>query len=412
MNPTEIASLVSALDHALLVAEKARTSNNALLFQVWALRDNASSVEKEFVTLLSVIQRIPALESFREGFQCGPGHYEPISFYFLVGWLISRGQQVGAACATSDLNRYLASETIEISTILAFDGVQVEHVSEIGEYKLVAWNDVTLSDTKFQIAARSLFGGRLPSAALTQVHRIPRAHIQPWDSQTHHISYSLEPRLDLLRCITAIAETGTRLLHYWIEPQEWAPWVPSRSSFGVDTTTLSHSKKLEETDVHRVRESFLSLQNMSDSEQLRLRIPFDRLNKSYLSGIGNIEKAIELGIALESLYAPAKLSEGIAFAVRTRAARFLDGSSDQRSEIVKTLRDVYDLRSRAVHAGRFNADSNNNKWKDENRVQNTLEKGQRLVGRSLIKVLQIGEPNWDDFDIGITEQTATTADDA
>ena len=122
----------------------------------------------------------------------------------------------------------------------------------------------------------------------------------------------------------------------------------------------------------------------------------------------NVDKAIELGIALESLYAPAKLSDGIAFAVRTRAARFLGGSPDERRRTARTLRDVYDLRSRAVHAGRFDAVEASKKWRDEALVVQVLEEGQRVVGQSLVKVIQEGAPNWEEFDIGDAEPTSAS----
>jgi hypothetical protein len=73
---------------------------------------------------------------------------------------------------------------------------------------------------------------------------------------------------------------------------------------------------------------------------------------------------------------------------------------------------VYDLRSRAVHAGRFDAEGAPKKWRDDALVRKVLENGQRLVGRSLVKVIQEGEPNWEEFDIGSVELASVTADAA
>lgn len=123
----------------------------------------------------------------------------------------------------------------------------------------------------------------------------------------------------------------------------------------------------------------------------------------------SVDTAIELGIALESLYAPAKVSDGIAFAIRTRAARFLGGTLEVRRGTVTTLRDVYDLRSRAVHAGRFDAEGAPKKWRDDVRVRKVFEEGQRLVSRSLVKVILEDEPNWEELDIGPVEPTSVTA---
>lgn len=59
---------------------------------------------------------------------------------------------------------------------------------------------------------------------------------------------------------------------------------------------------------------------------------------------------------------------------------------------------MYDLRSRAVHTGRFDA-GNPKKWRNNEKVTKALEEGQKLVGRSLIKVILEGEPDWESFDI-------------
>jgi hypothetical protein len=138
---------------------------------------------------------------------------------------------------------------------------------------------------------------------------------------------------------------------------------------------------------------------LETNQRQRLRVPIDRLNKSHVLGIRSVDAAIELGIALESLFAPTKLSEGISYTVRTRAARFLGGSQSERHQISNTLKDAYDLRSRAVHSGRFDGDQAPKKWKDESRVRSVLENGQRIVGRSLVKAILEGEPNWEEFDL-------------
>jgi hypothetical protein len=114
----------------------------------------------------------------------------------------------------------------------------------------------------------------------------------------------------------------------------------------------------------------------------------------------SVDSAIELGVAIEALYAPSKLSEGIGFAVRTRAAKFLGGSLEERKNTLAVIRDVYDLRSLAVHAGRFDAEHASRKWRDEATVRLALTQGQRLVAESLMRVLEQGEPVWEDLDIG------------
>jgi hypothetical protein len=410
MTYTEEATLIAALECALSVAAKARTIDHALLFQILALRDAPDSAPKEFRELLRVVQSTPVLEIFNHAYQCALGHREPVNYRFLAQWLISRGQQVGSKQAVNDVARYLDAEAIDITAILAINGFTVERNIALGKYELAAWNNVPMTDTKWQVAARELFAGHTPTAAVLQRLEIRRVHVRPWDSPGQNAPLSIEPALDVLRCVTAVAGVGFRLLHYWFEPEEWAPWAVSRSTFGVDSTTCPSSTELSETVVPQLRETVSHLLSLDESKQLRLRVPLDRLNRSYLAGIRSVNKAIELGIALESLYAPAKLSEGIAFAVRTRAARFLGGSLEERQRTATTIRDVYDLRSLAVHTGTFHAKGSPKKWRDEARVRKVLVEGQCLVGRSLVKVIQDGEPNWEEFDLGTVDPVSVTPD--
>jgi Apea-like HEPN len=400
MTDSEEVELINALASTLPIAAKARSVDWGLLFQITALRDD--SALKEIRDLHNLVKKISALEFFDCAYQYALGQEEKVDSRFLVQWLISRGQQVGADETIKNLIRYLNSETIEVTEILAFDGFDVKENIKIGDYELIAWNNLAMTDTKYQVAVRGLYSGREPTAVLIQHHEIQKVHIRPWDHARPYVPHSIEPALDVLRCITAIVGGGFRLRHYWFEPVEWAAWAVNLSTFGVDSTTILHSVAINVVDVRSIRECVSHFSALDENCRLRLRMPLDRLNRSYLAGMRSVDKAIELGIALESLYAPTKLNEGIAFAVRTRAARFLGGSFEERQETVKTLRDVYDLRSRAVHSGRFDAD-NSKKWRDTEKISNVLEEGQKLVGRSLIKVVLEGEPDWEKFDIANTD---------
>jgi Apea-like HEPN len=390
--------LIVALERALGVAAKARSSEYGLFFQLMTLRDDRNSALKELRDLQDKVVAEPTLEIFNIAFQCTCGHWESIDSRFLVLWLISRAQQVGSRQTVDDLSRYLGEKTLDVDEILAVDGFDIERNINLDNFSLVAWKDLPMSDTKFQVVVRTLGSGKNPSVVLIRRHKIERKHVRPWDSRGGSSMVSVEPALDIFRCVTAVVGTGYRLISYWFEPPEWAPWAVPRSNFGVDGTSFPSGHDLIEVAIPELLQTAASFCPLNESQRVRLRVPLDRLNRSYLANTNSVNLAIELGIALESLYAPTKLSEGIAFAVRTRAARFLGGTSGERQQTIKTLREVYDLRSRAVHSGRFDAD-NKNKWRDESVVRKALQEGQQLVGRSLVKVIQQGEPNWEEFDI-------------
>jgi hypothetical protein len=293
----------------------------------------------------------------------------------------------------------MEAETLDLTEVLAVDGFQIDSTIDLGEHQLVPWKDLDISDTKWRVAARSLYSQADPSVAVLRRHVIQRVHVRPWDAYPPYIPLSLEPALDVLRCVTVVAGAGIRLLYHWFEPPDWAPWAVSLSSFGIDSTAYSLPVELKADLVPQIQLCVSRFGGRDEPTRVRLRIPIDRLNRSYLAGFRSVEKAIELGVALESLYAPAKLSEGITFAVRTRAARFLGGPSDARRKTAAILKDVYDLRSRAVHTGRVDTEEGPKKWRDPNAVLEVLQEGQHVVARSLMKVIEEGKPYWEDFDI-------------
>jgi len=397
--PEDRTRLVSALSNALDIAPKARSVEEALFFQIITLRDAPESALRELKELLEVVSSIPALDLFDYAHQCALGYWQQIDFLFLVGWLVSHGQQVGSDRAVADLSRYLEAETLDLTEVLAVDGFQIDSIIDLGEHQLVPWEGLYASDTKWRVTAHSLFSHAYPLVAVLRRHTIQRTHVRPWDSPPPSILLSMEPALDVLRCVTAVAGAGIRLLHYWFEPPDWAPWAVSPGSFGIDSTVHSPPVELKADLVPQIQLCVSQFGGRDDSTRVRLRIPLDRLNRSYLAGLNSVEKAIELGVALESLYAPAKLSEGIGFAVRTRAARFLGGPLDVRRKTANILKDVYDLRSRAVHAGRVDTAGGPKRWRDSNAVLEVLQEGQGVVARSLMKVIEEGEPAWEDFDI-------------
>lgn len=401
---SEAVDLINALACALLFAAKARSADWGLFFQLIVLRDDPNSALKEIRELHNLVQRIPALEFFNHADQYTLGHQKNVDFRFLVQWLISRGQQIGAEGTIKDLIGYLSPETIEVTEILAIDGFDVKENIKIGDYELIAWNNLVMTDTKYQVAVRGLFGGWDPTAALIQRHEIPRVHVRPWDRPIPYAPYSIEPALDVLRCITAIAGGGFRLRNYWLEPVEWAAWAVNFSTFGVDSTTILHSVAINVLDVRSIRECVSHFSALDENRRLRLLVPLDRLNRSYLTGMRQVDKAIELGIAFEALFSPIKLTENITSSVCKRAEKFLGGTRNKRRKINNTFRDIYELRSRSVHSGRFDADGPDD-WSDYQKVSSTLEEGQKLVGRSLVKVILEGEPDWDKFDIAGTDSS-------
>ena len=391
--------LLEALIAALSVAPKARSADEGLFFAVITLRDVPGMALDELQRLLAVIQSIPELAIFGGTRQCGPCGAWTVDMYFLIRWLLSRAQLVGPDTATSDLERYLSTESLDLVETLAFDGLDVPAVASVRDFEIVPWQALPTTDTKWRIGRDSLFGRLPPTAAIRRRWQVPRLGLQSSYEGGEPAAYSFDPMQDVLRCVTATIGAAIRLTHWWFEPPEWAPWAVTQSRFVGDDMNLAPAATLTNEVLPQLCACADGFAALDEPKRQHLRVTLDRLNRSLLSWPRSVDAAIDLGIALESLYAPRKMSEATAYAVRTRAAKFLGGTADERHATLEQIRDVYDLRSCAVHAGRFDGDGAKKKWRDAMVVEAAIRRGQELAGRSLVKAIVEGEPDWEAFDL-------------
>ena len=103
------------------------------------------------------------------------------------------------------------------------------------------------------------------------------------------------------------------------------------------------------------------------------------------------DQFIELRIALEVLYLGGSVGE-LRFRLATHGAWHLGADFSERREYQQTLRDAYDLASKAVHAG----DVENTR---ENRQ--LLTDAQDLCRKGILKWLyESEEPNWNEMILG------------
>ncbi|MFM9880610.1 MAG: hypothetical protein ACKVOO_09415 [Burkholderiaceae bacterium] len=386
--------LQAILERALAVVGSARSIKRELHFQIMALRDSPETALNELRELFAAVESNEEL--------CAFGVSGDEGFHSLIYWLLSRSQQVGAKQAIEDLAWYLEASFVDASFILGLDGIRVVEPMKFGDFELVAWGDLELSDTKWNVASSCLSGRKLPSAVLVRRYRVDKSTIPPYLGLEHALLSAVEPAQDLLRCIALVSGAGIRQLHFGVQPEARAPLTVGLTYFGIDSSKFSNIVDVTQVSQLEIEHCFEALEKLENSRKIRLRLPLDRLNKSFLSAFDQVASAIELGIALESMFAPVKLSEGISYAIRTRAAKWLGGTLDQRKQIMEALKNVYDLRSLAIHAGRFDTEGAKKAWRDFEKVSAALGTGRRIVAESLVKVLLEGEPNWEDFDLAST----------
>jgi hypothetical protein len=357
---------------ALLVAGKNRSVERALFWQCITLRDEPASAPPEFQELLRFLKDSVQLQEFTfpvVGFSRG--------HVFLVQWLIARAQQTDSKGAIEDFNRYLATIEMPMSAKLWFSGFEIPSSHFDSEISVVAWSDSPVDDTKWTIASKV--------AEMVSGFVCLQYSIKPFQSRFPVPNPSFDRLYDVLRSCAVVANAGWKLEYLTIDAPEWAAYPAQVISLDDRNPRPFLHPSIEEK-MPQIKALWQQLSTVSSEDQVRFRRHIDRLNRSIASTHYNqVDSAIDLGIALESALGPIGRDQRIASYLKVRAAEMTDGTSSAKKSAGDVANELYDMRSRAVHAGYFEEQT---KWADYQVAQQMLTKGQLLVGSLLAKLIQ------------------------
>ena len=164
-----------------------------------------------------------------------------------------------------------------------------------------------------------------------------------------------------------------------------ATGLTSLRPFDAPAPDLSASR------LSRARELLPYLQQRH-SEDSRFRIAVTRWYESRSCSASLVDRAVDLRIALESLYLDSDSGE-LGFRLSTTAALFLGSYLAERRHIRKTLTDFYGISSRAIHGVDVDL--------TQGRNLRLLYQAGRLCRAGILKIVeQKGQPTWSDLLLG------------
>jgi hypothetical protein len=298
------------------------------------------------------------------GFFTGPIHIERLAKSMLAQILNGRDTHE----LLRSLSQFLRHNSSEALIIIAVSGVDVVERFELGD-------GVELTPIKAlpPSVPRGVALGQDPRGNLTIIPYLPpmqaaltqRITVSPIivteqqqvESRDRHVTIlhqTLECITETMNCLglldlqPVVSRIGW---HHFLDPgaffigpaSGWSSW---------DIQTLTWSRQLE---IVRAKELFAAYFEIpKDLRESVLRVPLDRLNRALRPASTLVDKAIDLGIALEALLLhEINDNRELRFRFSLRGAQLLGGDLDTRRAQLKLLRDVYDLRSAAVHNGRL-----------------------------------------------------------
>jgi hypothetical protein len=157
--------------------------------------------------------------------------------------------------------------------------------------------------------------------------------------------------LNQARCLFSLFGAPTAFRRAWVQPTDWLmSAVIGDATFVGEDSPLFPRALIDPEDAMRLASSYFAIDNSRRHDVLR--IPLDRLDRA-----GRVrdlaDTSIDLGIALEALLLHDLEDDRgeLRFRLSLRGAWLAGGDETERAEIQKILRKVYDLRSKAVHAG-------------------------------------------------------------
>ena len=152
-----------------------------------------------------------------------------------------------------------------------------------------------------------------------------------------------------------------------------------------------------QSKIDQAKSLYESLEKLNSNVREKLQIPINRWIKSK-TATNPVDKIIDLGIALESLYLPKNNVEQLSFQFRLHAAWHLGKDKADRKMLIDEFKAIYTLRSKAVHNGEVPYKIKIRKGEEPIATTTFISKAQDLCRDSIIKILEDGKfPDWNDL---------------
>lgn len=321
----------------------------------------------------------------------------------LTQWLVERTLQTNAATAIDDLERYITNPSYRWVALIAIAGIIVKR-----DFQLELAPGLTLAGLDElrnhwrrnrlweQVEAFDYF--LKPGAVLVHTIAQPRLHLattQGYKPPTLDEMFALDiPWQDAILCASLIGPCGPAVAGIWRSPGEEVPIYTASSGgmrYGIEIG--QRPRDFSEADAQVARDILTKFNALQASEKSRLRIPLRRLN-SALRRHNLTDIAIDLGIALESIFADTESGGEFTYKIRVRAAHYLGTTSQARKDIYDLAGDLYGLRSKAAHTGSVPRGTNDSNYE-------TLMSGALLISEVLKRQIDKPTNDWKSVVLGL-----------
>ena len=188
-------------------------------------------------------------------------------------------------------------------------------------------------------------------------------------------------------CASLFGPSGGAIASAWWEAPAWIPPEGTSISYSIERAKPQNANWPDEAydSFPRLYRCFA---NLTADEQAMFRVPLQRLN-SAMRRWDSVDSAIDSGIAIESLF-----RSGSSHILLLRAARYLEADPAERKRTkTKLLLQNQARNSADLHDGKVP------KAIGAVAIDQILSDGFGLLAKSIIRMIENGEPVWEDFDL-------------
>ena len=210
-------------------------------------------------------------------------------------------------------------------------------------------------------------------------------------------------RKTFCQALSLACNTPVQVARGWLFLPEDSAFHPFQGGgMGYNYGPFGYAIEVGQSEIDEAKHLYELLTNLDPDVEKKLQVAIDRWIKSKTIQMPE-DKIIDLGIAFESLYVPAKLpgkSRKIVYNLKKNASRYLGRNKDNQEKLKKKFKVIYECRCDAAHEGRLKEKIEIEKDKHVPQSEFITE-AQDLCRQSIIKILEDGKfPDWNSLILG------------
>ncbi len=226
------------------------------------------------------------------------------------------------------------------------------------------------------------------------IQRGTRQVIDNLPFEVHKVKFPNEDAVDsfqtlFCQALSLVCDSPVEIFIAFYSLEEDKSFDPPRGSsiMSNQSNPLGTPIEVKEADIEKAKCLYERLVDLDSNDREKLQIPIDRwavskTNKNWT------DKIIDLGIAFEALYVPDGGGD-LTYKFSIRAARHLGKDKEDRKELLKKFKQIYDCRSSAVHSGKL--DERVRFGEERIPISEFIQRAQNLCRESILKIIEDGK---------------------